>query len=76
MVIKKEEVMYLDNVLTSIEQELNKYRSIINNINEMARAMNKIDLIDRKKCRERVEQKFSLQKMVDNYELIIKNLTK
>lgn len=49
---------------------------IVNNINEMARAMNKIDLIDRKKCRERVEQKFSLQKMVDNYELIIKRLTK
>ena len=32
MVIKKEEVMYLDNVLTSIEQELNKYRSIIKNL--------------------------------------------
>jgi len=49
---------------------------IVNNINQMAQAMNKVDLIDRKKCRQRVEEKFSLQKMVDDYEIIIKKLTK
>lgn len=49
---------------------------IVKNINQMVQAMNKIHLINRKKCRQRVEQKFSLQKMVDDYEIIIKKLTK
>ena len=43
---------------------------IIKNVLEMAKAIEKIDEIDRKKCRERVEKKFSVEKMIDEYEKI------
>ena len=51
MVIKKEEVMYLDNVLTSIEQELNKYRSIIKNLMKQKELISSIKKTLRKNVR-------------------------
>ncbi len=49
---------------------------IVKNVSEMAKAIKNIDSIDRQNCRKVVEDKFSTQKMVDDYELIIKKLTK
>jgi len=48
---------------------------IVKNVNEMTRAIKNINKIDRKKCRERVEKYFSVEKMVGNYEKIIKKFT-
>lgn len=45
---------------------------IVKNVNEMVKAIKKIETIDRKKCRERVEKYFSIEKMVNNYEKLIK----
>lgn len=41
---------------------------IVNTIPEMVRATKKIKNIDRKKCREWVEKRFTVQTMVDGYE--------
>ena len=43
---------------------------IVKNVSEMAKAIKKIGLIDRKKCRERVEKFFTNKKMVEKYEKI------
>jgi len=47
---------------------------IVKNVSEMVKAIKNINKIDRKKCRERVEKYFSVQKMVNDYEKIIKKL--
>ncbi|GAI45838.1 unnamed protein product, partial [marine sediment metagenome] len=47
---------------------------IVKNVNEMTKAIKNIDKIDRKKCRQRVEKYFTVEKMVDDYEKIIKRL--
>jgi glycosyltransferase involved in cell wall biosynthesis len=49
---------------------------IVKNINEMIKAMIKIELIDRKKCRERVEKFFTDEKMVEKYEKICYQILK
>lgn len=41
---------------------------VVKNIKEAVRAVKKIDQIDRKECRKWVEEKFTIEKMVDNYE--------
>lgn len=41
---------------------------IVRNINEMAEAVKKIDRINRAECRRWVEEKFSVEKMIDDYE--------
>lgn len=41
---------------------------IVDNEEQMAEALKNIDQIDRKKCRERVQERFSLKAMVDGYE--------
>ena len=43
---------------------------IVKNVFEMAKAIKKIGEIDRKKCRKRVENFFSIEKMIDKYEKI------
>ncbi len=48
---------------------------IVKNVDEMVKAIKNIDKIDRKKCRERVEKYFSVEKMVDDYAKIAKKLT-
>jgi len=47
---------------------------IVKNVNEMTEAIKNIDKINRKRCRERVEKYFTVEKMVDDYEKIIKRL--
>ncbi len=49
---------------------------IVKNVNEMTKAIKNINKIDRKKCRERVEKYFTVKKMVDNYEKVIKKFTR
>jgi mannose-6-phosphate isomerase-like protein (cupin superfamily) len=40
---------------------------LVNNVDEAAEAVQKIDSISRKKCRQTVEKKFSVDRMVDDY---------
>ncbi len=49
---------------------------IVRNVQEMVKAIKNIDKIDRKKCRERVKKHFTVEKMVDGYEKIIKKIIK
>lgn len=49
---------------------------IVKNVDEIVKAIKNIDKINRKKCRQRVEKYFSVEKMVDGYEKIIKKLVK
>lgn len=41
---------------------------VVKDVNSMARAVSKLDTIDRKACRERVEKHFSIEAMVEGYE--------
>ena len=43
---------------------------IVKSVNEMVKAIKNIETIERRKCRERVEKYFSVEKMVDDYEKI------
>lgn len=43
---------------------------VVKNIPEAIKAMKKLNQIDRKVCRERVEENFSIKKMVDDYEKV------
>ncbi|MHC4510010.1 MAG: glycosyltransferase family 4 protein [Planctomycetota bacterium] len=43
---------------------------LVNNTDEAAEAVGKIDQIDRKKCRQRVEENFTVDKMVEGYEKV------
>jgi glycosyltransferase involved in cell wall biosynthesis len=43
---------------------------LVNNIDEAVDAVDKIDLIDRNKCRRRVEENFTIDKMVEGYEKV------
>lgn len=47
---------------------------VVKNINEMINAVKKIDQIDRKECRKWVEENFSVEKMVDNYEKVYQKI--
>ncbi len=49
---------------------------IVNNVFEMARAVEKIPKISRKKCRESVEKNFTVEKMADSYEKIYRKIIK
>lgn len=41
---------------------------VVKNIEEMAKAIKKIDIISRAECRKRVEENFTVEKMVEKYE--------
>jgi glycosyltransferase involved in cell wall biosynthesis len=43
---------------------------LVNNVDEAVEAIAKIDRIDRKKCRQRVEENFTIDKMVSGYEKV------
>ena len=43
---------------------------LVNNVDEAVDAVTKIDLIDRKKCLQRVEENFTIDKMVEGYEKV------
>ena len=47
---------------------------IVKNINETSKAIKNIDIIDRRKCRERVERYFTMEKMINEYEKLMKKL--
>ena len=49
---------------------------VVKNLTEMTKAIKKIGQIDRKECRKWVEEKFSLEKMVDNYEKLYRKILK
>ncbi len=49
---------------------------IVNNINEAVEAIKKLDQIDRYVCRQWVEKKFTVEKMVENYENVYYKLIK
>ncbi len=48
----------------------NKTGFIVDNLDEMVKVIKKIDQIDRKECRKWVEEKFALERMVDEYEKV------
>lgn len=43
---------------------------IVNTVQEMSKAMNRIETINRAECRKHVEKKFSIQTLADHYEKI------
>jgi glycosyltransferase involved in cell wall biosynthesis len=43
---------------------------LVNNVDEAVEAIDKIDRIDRRKCRQRVEENFTIDKMVSSYEKV------
>lgn len=47
---------------------------IVKNIREAVAAVKKIDQIDRRECRKWVEENFSVEKMVDNYEKVYQKI--
>lgn len=49
---------------------------LVNNVDEAAEAVQKIDSISRKKCRESVEKSFSVDRMVDDYIKVYETILK
>ena len=49
---------------------------IVNNVEEMIEAVGKTEQISAQKCRESVEKRFSVERMVDEYEDIFKKIKK
>jgi glycosyltransferase involved in cell wall biosynthesis len=47
---------------------------LANNVDEAAEAVDKIDRIERKKCRERVEEYFTIDRMVSGYEKVYEEI--
>ncbi|UCE98572.1 MAG: glycosyltransferase family 4 protein [Planctomycetota bacterium] len=47
---------------------------LVNNIDEAVKAVGKIDRIERKKCRERVEEYFAIDRMVSDYEKVYEEI--
>jgi glycosyltransferase involved in cell wall biosynthesis len=49
---------------------------VVKNLNEMVGAIKKIDQIDRRECRKWVEENFTIEKMVENYENVFYKIAK
>lgn len=49
---------------------------LVNNVNEAVEAVGEIDRIDRKKCRRRVEENFTIDRMVEGYEKVYEEIFK
>lgn len=49
---------------------------LVNNVDEAVEAVGKIDGIDRKKCRQRVEENFTIDRMVCGYEKVYEEIFK
>lgn len=49
---------------------------LVKNLKEMVEAIKKIDRIDRKECRKWVEENFTVEKMVENYEKVFYKILK
>lgn len=48
---------------------------VVNSVGDMIKAVGKLDKINRRDCREHIENKFALQQMVDGYEKVFCSLT-
>lgn len=53
----------------------NKTGFVVRDVAAMAKAIHKIDMIDRAACRSRVEKHFTRERMIDNYEKLFTQLT-
>lgn len=49
---------------------------VVENHNQMVDAVKKIDLIDRNNCRKYIEENFTIEKMVDEYEKALRGILK
>lgn len=49
---------------------------VVDTFDELVEALGKIDKIDRKRCREHIKERFSIDTMVDGYETAYKNVLK
>ena len=47
---------------------------LVNNVDEAVQAVGKIELIDRKKCRQHVEENFTIDRMASNYEKVYEEI--
>ena len=47
---------------------------LVNNVDEAVQAVKKIKKINRRKCRQRVEDNFTIDKMVDGYEKVYEEI--
>jgi len=47
---------------------------LVNDVDEAVEAVGKIEQIDRKKCRQRVEENFTIDKMVEGYEKVYEEI--
>ena len=47
---------------------------LVNNVNEAVEAVGKIERIERKKCRRHVEENFTIDRMVSNYEKVYEEI--
>lgn len=47
---------------------------LVNGVDEAVEAVGKIEQIDRKKCRQRVEENFTIDKMVSEYEKVYEEI--
>ena len=47
---------------------------LVNSVDEAVAAVGKIDSIDRKKCRQRVEENFTIDRMVAGYEKVYEEI--
>jgi glycosyltransferase involved in cell wall biosynthesis len=47
---------------------------LVNSVDEAVQAVGKIDRIDRKKCRQRVEENFTIDCMVSSYEKVYEEI--
>ena len=47
---------------------------LVNNVDEAVEAVDKIDRIERKKCRQHVEEHFTIDRMVSNYEKVYEEI--
>ena len=47
---------------------------LVNNVAQAAEALDKLDQIDRRKCRRRVEENFTIDKMVSKYEKVYEEI--
>ena len=54
--------------------EHNKTGFVINNVNKAVKYVKKIDQIKRINCRKLVEEKFTVEKMVEGYEKVYKKI--
>lgn len=67
-------VIAMDSGSCSEVIEHGKTGYLVNSVDQAAQALDKIGRIDRKNCRKRVEEKFTIDKMVENYEKVYEQI--